>query len=684
MALDDSGIDHFVQAHPRRFAKSCLRCHGKPADAPASLVEWYGRTAGFGRSVGDVTVELAAIPVSAAHTQAAGLSNRHAMLAGAACLMFLLGLGMLAYLYHTARHRAEKRLRQLSQAVDQMAASVVITDAQGTIEYVNPAFSQNSGYDLNEVIGQNPRVLKSGRMPAEIYNDMWRVLTAGQTWRGEMHNRRKDGSFFWELATIAPIKNEQGTITHYVAVKEEISRRKIIEQELMDAARSDALTDLANRTGFCDELARALQLVRDQPGRRCAIFFLDLDRFKIVNDSLGHDAGDLLLKQIAQRLSDAVHADLTPGPFAERCVLARFGGDEFLVLLDGMDGAEPVLRAAESTLASLGQPYDLNGHEVFSTASIGVRLIRHGDDDDVADLLRDADTAMYESKMAGRGRYTLFDNAMRQRVQRRLSLENDLRRAAGAGELFLLYQPIVNLQTGQVVSYEALIRWQHPEHGVISPGEFIPIAEETGLILEIGQWVLRTAATQLGEWQRTMGEDAPPNVSVNLSRSQLMHPGLAAHVQRILERTGLAAEQLQLEITESSIMHDVPRGVRVLGQLKALGVQLAMDDFGTGHSSLACLHDLPFDVLKIDRSFVMGIDRNREFTAMIQAVNALAANLDIQVIAEGIETLEHLALLQAMDCRLGQGYCFSHPMPPDEVPYFCVACLQRPGTQALA
>jgi len=566
----------------------------------------------------------------------------------------------------TARKRIEEQLRKLGQAVDQMASSVVITDTTGQIQYVNPAFTRNTGYTAEEAIGENPRILKSGRQPDALYANMWATLTSGQTWRGELENRRKDGSFFWELATIAPVKNDSGTVTHYVAVKDDITPRKEVERELVTAARTDNLTGLANRVSFQEKLEEALDRARAAQGH-IAVLFLDFDRFKTINDSLGHDTGDLLLREIAARLRAATAHDRRIGPAPAEPVVARFGGDEFVVLLEAIDDMGQAVATADRILEGLAQPYDLAGHEVYSTASIGIRISDGRDGEHPADLLRDADTAMYESKLAGRGRCTIFDDSMRQRVQRRMSLENDLRRAIDREELFVLYQPIVCLQTGKLDRCEALVRWQHPEHGLISPGEFIPIAEETGLIVDIGRWVLRRACEDLAMRRRQRNADAPDKVSVNLSRNELVSPHLIERIEQTLEETGIEPAALNLEITESTVMQDVSHAAAVLARIKQIGVTLAMDDFGTGHSSLACLHDLPFDVLKIDRSFVAGITRNRDFAAMIHAVVCLAENLQICIVAEGVETLEQVALLQAIDCSYGQGFLFAKPMTVGEL-----------------
>ena len=583
----------------------------------------------------------------------------------------------------TDARRAGEKLRNLSRVVEQTPASVVITNTAGDIEYVNPAFTQATGYTAEEALGKNPRILKSGLTAVETYAEMWRELTAGRDWRGEIQNRRKNGELFWELAVISPLRDSRGKTTHYLSIKENITLRKAMEDELRSAARTDKLTGLPNRALICDRLQQAVLRANRVKEYRFAVLFLDFDRFKTINDSLGHEVGDMLLQEIARRLRTAVRAGDSLSWQACEHTAARLGGDEFVVLLDSIASPEDATVVADRLLKVLSEPYCLGEHEVYSSASIGIVTSETATQSAEA-ALRDADTAMYEAKLAGKGRYVVFDVSMHDRVKSRLSLENDLRKAVDAGELFLVYQPIVSLQTGRIESFEALVRWQHPRRGPIPPGEFIPIAEDTGLILPIGEWVLRQACRQFAQWRQSMGKAAPRSISVNLSRKQLMLPNLPATIRQILEQTGVPARSLHLEITESAVMRDTDAATRMLHAIKNIGVKLDLDDFGTGYSSLACLHQFPIDVLKIDRSFVANIDRGRDFAALVNAVAQLARNLNIQVVAEGIETVEQALMLQSLDCEFGQGYLFSKPLPADRVAGFKVSPALLPGQTAAA
>ena len=468
---------------------------------------------------------------------------------------------------------------------------------------------------------------------------------------------------------------------HVIVAVDDITARKAVEEELRTAARTDKLTGLSNRALFCDRLQQAVLRSRRLEHYHFGVLFLDFDRFKVINDSLGHDVGDLLLQEIAKRLRTTVRAgDSLSRPSAEHTT-ARLGGDEFVVLLDGIATPDAATIVANRMLQAFAQPYQLGEHKVYSTASIGIvtSVIRANSADEV---LRDADTAMYEAKLAGKSRYVVFDVSMRERMQKRLNLENDLRLALDANELFLMYQPIISLQTGQIEGFEALIRWKHPERGLISPGEFIPIAEDTGLILPIGAWVLREACGQFARWRQSLGAAAPCSISVNLSRSQLALSDLPDAIRHVLAQSKMAPHCLHLEITESAMAKDPSAVIQVLRAIKAIGVKLDMDDFGTGYSSLSCLREFPIDVLKIDRSFIANIDRGREFAALVQAVAQLARNLEISVIAEGIETVAQAMMLQSLDCDFGQGYLFSKPLMADEVATFRVRSGVLPGLAA--
>jgi diguanylate cyclase (GGDEF)-like protein len=507
---------------------------------------------------------------------------------------------------------------------------------------------------------------------------LWRELSAGREWRGEFQNRRKNGELYWELAVISPLKDASGKINHYMAIKENITVRKAMEDELRLAAQVDKLTGLPNRAMLTDRLQRAVLRSKRIRDYHFAVLFLDFDRFKIVNDSLGHDVGDLLLQEIGRRLQTLVRSGDVLNRTVRDHTAARMGGDEFVILLDGIASPQDATAVADRMMESFARPYLLGKHKVHSTASIGI-VTSDMSAASADEVLRDADTAMYEAKLAGKGQYMVFDVSMRQRVQNLLILENDLRTAMETGQLFLMYQPIVSLQTGAIESFEGLVRWKHPERGLISPSEFIPIAEDTGLIVPIGEWVLREACRQFVRWQDTMGAAAPRSISVNLSRKQLALPNLPQTILGILDETGVTPECLHLEVTESAVMRDPALANQMLRSIKAIGVKLDMDDFGTGYSSLACLQEFPIDVLKIDRSFIANIGRGEDIAAVVYAVTQLARNLKIRVVAEGIETVEQLLMLQSLECEFGQGYLFSKPMLADQVTAFRVRPVILPG-----
>jgi predicted signal transduction protein with EAL and GGDEF domain len=420
---------------------------------------------------------------------------------------------------------------------------------------------------------------------------------------------------------------------------------------------------------FGNRVEKCLERARREPGYRFAVLFLDLDRFKVVNDSLGHAAGDKLLTTVAERLrrcvrgGDAV-ARSGAGPDAvDGHTVARMGGDEFTLLLDDLPDAEVAAKIAGRILNALSKPFNYDGHEIFSGGSIGI--VADGSSYPCAkDLLRDADAAMYRAKGSGRGKFVVFDASMHEDAVARLRVENELRRAVERGELLLHYQPIVSLKSRELLGFEALVRWKRGGK-LIPPGEFIPVAEDTGLIVPIGAWVLAESCRQLMEWRKRFPEKPGLFCSVNLSRKQLADPGLLAMIRKVLADTGVPVESVKLEITESALMEDPEAAEPVLAQIHDMGLRLQMDDFGTGYSSLGCLHRFPLDGLKIDRSFVNNTSERRDYAAVIQAIITLARNLGIEVVAEGLETPEQVALLQALDCEFGQGYYFSRPLPAD-------------------
>jgi len=480
----------------------------------------------------------------------------------------------------------------------------------------------------------------------------------------ETEHRRRDGTRYPVLVSGLRTTDGQGRELVW-SIVQDISGRKAMESELKAAAQRDKLTGLANRALFMEGLQRAIERVRARPGERFAVLFLDFDHFKRLNDTLGHAAGDELLTQIAWRLRGALRASDTLGEDVDGNLVARFGGDEFVVLLNDIKQGADVAKVSERLLASLAPAYSISGREVHSTASIGIVTSDQCTESAEA-VIRNADVAMYEAKRSGRACSVVFNEGMHTRLTRQVAVENGLRKALAEGQMFLVYQPIVDLKTGRMISAEALLRWQHPQLGLIPPAEFIPIAEESGLIVPIGEWVLQESCRTLVEWQRDPRGRAPETVSVNISRVQLgLGSKLLARIREILAETGLRPECLQLEVTEREVMRD-PRATRsLLRDLREIGVRLAMDDFGTGTSSLACLREYPFDVIKIDRAFVGDLAGSRNVLAVIHATIALVDNLGMASIAEGVEEASQTAILESLGCHYAQGYFFSKPVKAD-------------------
>lgn len=444
----------------------------------------------------------------------------------------------------------------------------------------------------------------------------------------------------------------------------EIIQRTAAEAQLRHDAMHDALTGLPNRALLNDRIEHCIERARRHRDYKFALLYLDLDRFKVINDSLGHTVGDQLLMAIAQRLDGCLRSMDTIAR-SDREVFARLGGDEFVILLDDIRDDTDASRVAQRIQDAVSEPFDLPGHDVAITVSIGIALSATGYES-AQDILRDADTAMYRAKAAGKACYEVFDKAMHAQAIARLQLENDLRRAIEREQFQLLYQPIVKLQTARVVGFEALIRWNHPKRGLVSPADFIPVAEETGLIVPIGRWVLHEACWQLRAWRQQLPAAEALSVNVNISKRQVSEGVLVEQVDRVLRETGLPGTSLQLEITETVIMENPDSVSEVLHQLKKRGVRLHMDDFGTGYSSLSYLHRFPLEVLKIDRAFVSNLEANVRYDAVVRAIVTLAHNLNMEVIAEGIETSEQLAQILALDCDYAQGYLFSKPLAATE------------------
>ncbi|MEW8047556.1 MAG: EAL domain-containing protein, partial [Candidatus Thiodiazotropha sp.] len=553
-----------------------------------------------------------------------------------------------------AHRTAEEKLRLADRAFQNTAEGITVTDASGNIVSINPAFEAITGYSHEEVLGQNPRVLKSGHHPDSFYEKMWDTLLSTGHWRGEIWNRRKNGDAYPEWLTISAVKDGNDETTHYVGVFTDISQIKEAQDQINFLAHHDALTRLPNRALFRERFDHALMHARRE-NASIALLFLDLDRFKTVNDTLGHPVGDQVLLEVSKRMNQIVRASDT---------LARLGGDEFVLLLEEQTDAQHAAVVARKLLDLFSRPMIIGEHELVVTASIGITLYPN-DGEDSDKLIRHADRAMYDAKQQGRNTYRFFTQALTEGALERLMMENHLRHAVTRNELILHYQPIVNLETRQLQGIEALVRWQHPEHGLIAPGLFIELAEEIGIIGEIGQWVLRAACTQLARWDRDGFK--VPRISVNLSVQQIDREGLVTMVSEELDSSGLSPERLELEVTESMLIRNPELSRTVLSELRTIGVKFAIDDFGTGYSSLAYLKLLPLDHLKIDQSFVRDIGKDANDEAIVRAIIAMSKSLGLESVAEGVEEAHQARFLQQAGSDLAQGYLYSRPLPADEI-----------------
>ncbi len=556
-----------------------------------------------------------------------------------------------------------ENLNKLSQAIEQSPVSVMITDLDGNIEYVNPQLCKITGYEESELIGQNPRILKSGHTPEIQFKNMWNAITSGQSWSGELYNKKKNGDLFWENATISPIKNNENQSTHYLAIKEDISLRKDYEERLLYQASYDKLTDLPNRTLAYDRIQQAIaHAIREQ--KHIALLYMDFDHFKNINDTLGHSAGDEFLRSMAGRLKACVRDIDT---------VARLGGDEFLIMLLEVDETrgvhtlsfnDIVKHKTEEILRLVSKPCLIQEMEFSVTASVGVAVFpQDGDDPHV--LLRNADTAMYRSKRKGRNTYEIFTPEMGDVVMKRVEIDNKLRHALEAGDFYLKYQALMDARSQSIIGAEALIRWDDEELGEVSPEEFVPLAEESGLIVDIGDWVLDTALASVKKWRENT-DHKDFYIAVNLSSRQFRGKDIVKNISDALKLYDLPGSCLELEITERLLMKDVPHVINLLSQFKEMNIRLSIDDFGTGYSSLSYLKRFPFDVLKIDKEFVSDIGEDPDDTALCEAIIAMAHSLGLSIIGEGVETKEQFEFLNQRGVETIQGYYVSEPMVNDE------------------
>ncbi|MFA6312120.1 MAG: EAL domain-containing protein [Sterolibacterium sp.] len=554
----------------------------------------------------------------------------------------------------TARKQAEESMRLASLVYENSSEAMMVADAEGSIITVNPSFTVLTGYSADEVIGQNPRILKSGRHDDAFYRDMWQAINTGGHWRGEIWNRRKDGEIFAELLTINTIANPDGSPYRHVALFYDITQKKQSDELIWQQANFDALTGLPNRRMFLDRLGQEIKK-SDRAGLPLALILLDFDHFKDVNDTLGHDMGDILLKDATRRMISCVR---------ETDTIARLGGDEFTVILGAVDDPSSIERVAQDILQKLSEPFHLGSDLAYISASIGITLYPT-DASGIEGLLKNADQAMYATKEQGRNHISYFTPSMQEAAHARMRLTGDLRGALLADQFRVYYQPIVELASGSIHKAEALIRWEHPQRGLVGPIEFIPIAENTGMIVEIGNWVFRQAAGQAARWRAT--HHAAFQVTINKSPVQFHNLDDSRDAWREhMRELGLSGQSIVVEITERLLLDTSTAVTDKLLEFRDLGIQVSLDDFGTGYSSLSYLQQFDIDYLKIDQSFVRDLAPGTKNMALCEAIIAMAHKLGMKVIAEGVETIEQSQLLTAAGCDYAQGYLYSRPVPPEE------------------
>ena len=586
------------------------------------------------------------------------LINGYAWVLVSAGLIFLARVRVSRF-FGKGEHKVDReRLRQAAAVFDCTREGVLVTDRNGLIVHVNRAFMTITGYVRDEVLGRRPNLFKSGRHGPDFYRDMFASLASAGEWSGEIWNRRKSGEIYPQWQTIRVIYDDSGQISHYVAVFSDISAIKDSQHELAHLAHHDPLTGLPNRLLFSDRTEQALASAQLHK-RSCALLLVDLDHFKNINDSLGHNVGDELLKGVSKRFR---------GLFAPGVTLARLGGDEFAVLVENCSQPGQAAVLARRILDALKEPLRIDQQSLFINASIGISLFP-GDALNAGQLLRNADSALFKAKSAGRDGYALYTEELTAHAQQRVEIASELRRALEQQELRVHYQPVHDLATSRVIGVEALVRWQHPKRGLVSPAEFIPIAERTGLIAQIDAWVMDQACRQMCQWQQA--GVVLSFVAVNVSSRLFAHRELYEQVARVLHDTGLDPACLELEVTESAVMEDPEVALEQMHRLRELGVRLAIDDFGTGYSSLLRLKRLPVQKLKIDQGFVAGLPWDEDDAAIVRVIIALARSMGMQVHAEGIEQREQAAFLLEQACELGQGYWFGRPVAAAQLDWDC-------------
>ena len=548
-------------------------------------------------------------------------------------------------------------LKLMAKVFTNSGEAILISDAQNKIVAANAAFTKLTGYTAEEVLGKDPKILSSGKTPKEVYQRMWKSLSEQNAWEGELWDQSKSGEIYPKWLSISVIRDENGQITNYIGSFNNISERKASEEKFLRLAYHDALTNLPNRLNLHERLEQIINLSK-QNHQKFALLLIDLDRFKSINDTLGHHIGDLLLIEVARRLTISAR---------ETDTVARLGGDEFVVVLTEIESPADAADVAHKVVQMLSAPYLISGNDLRTSPSIGI-CIYPDDACEIGMLLKSGDVAMYHAKAKGRGNYQFFTEEMNRVVMKRQAMEADLHLAMERRQFVLYYQPQLDLNSGHLIGVEALVRWQHPTRGLIPPAEFISVAEEMGLIVQLGSWVLREACWQLKQWQGEGMTDI--RMSVNLSALQFLDKDLAEHIQAILAETGLAADCLDLEVTESMSMASPGDTIAIMQVLAECGMTLSIDDFGTGYSSLAYLKLFPIHTLKIDRSFVKDIEIDTNDADICDVTVLLAHKMGLNVVAEGVETEAQLKFLLSIGCNKIQGFLISKPLPADRVKEF--------------
>ena len=555
---------------------------------------------------------------------------------------------------NVVRQKKDTQLSLFAHIFDRVKEGIIVMDADKFMLFINPAFSAITGYSANDLIGKSLHLLHPGLMDDVLHNETWRSIDETGRWQGEMIGRRKNDESYDEHLSISTMKNDRGEVSYYICVFSDISERKAAEERVAYVVLHDFLTNLPNGPLLQDRLAQAISLA-ERESRKVAVMCLDLDHFKAINDMLGHLVGDKLLQEVARRISSVGRISDT---------VSRRGGDEFVVILPDLETVDDAAVIADNLLEVISDPCMIDGNEIEITTSIGISIFPE-DGCEGDHLIKHADAAMYHAKKNGRNNYQFFTNEMNKLALERISIIQKLRHAEERKEFYLHYQPQMDLRSGRIIGVEALLRWNNPEAGMISPGHFIPIAEETGLIIPIGEWVLREACRQNSEW-RTLGLPEI-TMAVNLSTVQFRQNNFIEMIKAILCEYSLDPSGLELEITEGAVMHNAEASIALLLELKAMGLQLAVDDFGTGYSSLSYLKRFPIDKLKIDQSFVRDITVDSDDAAIVSTIINMARSLKLKVIAEGVETAEQLSFLKHQKCDEMQGYYFSKPMPPEKI-----------------